>query len=141
MFQAMIPCDQTETFPNDALKFLCPVIIFFMAFVETYSRDEPAREFVDSLTEPLVVEFGANWCGYCQMLQPELAALFKNYPQVRHIKVEDGKGKPLGRGFRVKLWPSLVFMHHGKVLLQLARPTIEEVAKGMEELSNLALRR
>ncbi len=105
-----------------------------MAFVATYNPDEPGRDFVDSVTEPLVVEFGANWCGHCQRLQPELAALFKKYPQVRHIKVEDGKGKPLGRSFRVKLWPSLIFMRHGKVLCQLARPTVEEVAKGMELL-------
>ena len=103
-----------------------------MAFIESYSPEEPAREEVNKLTEPLVLEFGANWCGFCQRLQPGLAALFKRYPEVRHIKIADGKGKPLGRSFRVKLWPSLIFMRQGKVLLQLARPSIDQVAKGME---------
>jgi thioredoxin 1 len=39
-----------------------------------------------------------------------LAALLQKYPELRHVKVEDGKGRPLGRSFRVKLWPTLVFM-------------------------------
>jgi thioredoxin 1 len=50
---------------------------------------------------------------------------------VRHIKVEDGKGKPLGRSFRVKLWPTLVFLRDGAVVTQLVRPTVEEVRAGL----------
>jgi thioredoxin 1 len=64
-----------------------------------------------------------------------LAALLEKYPEVRHIKVEDGKGKPLGRSFRVKLWPTLVFLRDGQVLQQSVRPEPAEVQQGLEALA------
>jgi len=70
------------------------------------------------------------------MLRPQLAALLRKFPEVRHIKIEDGKGKPLGRSFRVKLWPNLVFMRDGKVVAQAARPNGEEIQKGLEAIGN-----
>jgi thioredoxin 1 len=70
------------------------------------------------------------------MLRPQLAALLRKFPEVRHIKIEDGKGKPLGRSFRVKLWPNLVFMRDGKVVAQAARPSGEKIQKGLEAVGN-----
>jgi thioredoxin 1 len=60
-----------------------------------------------------------------------LAALLESYPLVRHIKIEDGKGKPLGRSFQIKLWPTLVFLQDGKVLKQAVRPGLKEVRDGL----------
>ena len=56
-----------------------------------------------------------------------------HHPQVHHIPVEDGKGKPLGRSFRVKLWPTLA-LRAGQVVSQLVRPSAEEITKAFEEL-------
>jgi thioredoxin 1 len=67
-----------------------------------------------------------------------LAALLENYPDVQHIKVEDGKGKPLGRSFRVKLWPNLVFLRDGIVKKQLARPAADEVGEGLRAIAENA---
>ena len=58
------------------------------------------------------------------------------HPEIRHIKVEDGKGKPLGRTFRVKLWPTLVFLRDGQVVKQVARPEAAEVREGLEAISS-----
>jgi len=60
-----------------------------------------------------------------------LAALLQKYPEVRRIKVEDGKGKPLGRSFQVKLWPTLVLLRDGKILKQMVRPSPKEVGEGL----------
>jgi thioredoxin 1 len=68
-------------------------------------------------------------------LQPQLAARLRQFPQVRHLKVEDGKGRPLGRSFRVKLWPTLVFRKDGETVLQVARPAPEEVREGLEAIA------
>jgi thioredoxin 1 len=99
------------------------------------SEPEPTREEVDKFTGAVLLEFGAAWCGHCQALQAELAQALEASPDVRHIKIEDGKGKPLGRSFRVKLWPTLVFMRDGQVLKQLARPSSEELAEAMRLLA------
>ncbi|MHB1422179.1 MAG: thioredoxin family protein [Gemmataceae bacterium] len=103
-----------------------------MAFDGNYGKPEPAREEIDHLPGPVLLEFGTAWCGYCQAIQHPLQTLLASFPQVRHIKVEDGKGRPLGRSFRVKLWPNFVFLRDGQVLLQLARPEPEELRPGLE---------
>lgn len=96
---------------------------------------EPTREEVDHLPGPVILEFGAEWCPHCQELAPRLAALLSEFPAVRHVKVEDGKGKPLGRSFRVRLWPTLVFLRDGQVIQQAVRPTAAEVRDGLAALS------
>lgn len=103
-----------------------------MVFDSDYDKPEPSREDLDRLPGAVLLEFGTGWCGYCQAIQRPLENLLASYPQVRHIKVEDGKGRPLGRSFRVKLWPNFVFLRDGQVMMQLARPETEEVHKGLE---------
>lgn len=98
------------------------------------SEPEPSRDEVDQMAGAVLLEFGAAWCGHCQALQPDLQTALAARAEVRHIKIEDGKGKPLGRSFRVKLWPTLVFMRDGHVLKQVSRPTADELAAGMSLL-------
>src|SRR6266516_4852985 len=106
-----------------------------MAMQAEYAVQEPKRAEVDALPGPVLVEFGTPWCPHCQALQPQLADLLTKYPQVRHVKVEDGKGKPLGRAFRVKLWPNLVFLRDGEVVQQSARPAAGEVRQGLDAIT------
>jgi thioredoxin 1 len=96
---------------------------------------ELTRVEVDQMTGSVVLEFGASWCGYCLALEPQLTTMLRQFPNVRHVWVEDGKGKPLGRSFRVKLWPTLVFMRDGAVVKQVSRPDVAEVREGLEAIS------
>lgn len=97
---------------------------------------EPTRAEIDRTEGPLLVEFGASWCGHCRALAPGLARLLENFPTVRHVKVEDGPGRPLGRSFRVKLWPTLVFLRDGRIVKQTARPEIDEVRAGLAAITD-----
>ena len=87
-----------------------------------YAPTEPARAEIDKLDGPAVIEFGSAWCGYCRAAQPLLASAFAAHPRVSHIKVADGSGRPLGRSFGIKLWPTLVFMKQGREITRLVRP-------------------
>ncbi len=93
-----------------------------MAMATEYTPDAPARADVDAFAGPSVIEFGTNWCGYCKAAQPAIAQAFKDHADMRHLKIEDGSGRPLGRSFRVKLWPTLIFMDNGREVARLVRP-------------------
>jgi thioredoxin 1 len=104
-------------------------------FEDDESEREPSRGEIDQTEGPVLLEFGASWCPHCQAMAPKLAGLLHDYPGVRHIRVEDGPGQPLGRSFRVKLWPNLVFLRDGQVVKQLARPEVDEVREGLEAIA------
>ncbi len=87
-----------------------------------YASNEPSRAAVDALPGPLLIEFGAPWCGHCQAAQPLLAEAMARFPTVQHLKIEDGPGRRLGRSFHVKLWPTLIFMQQGVEQSRLVRP-------------------
>lgn len=104
-----------------------------------YAAIEPSRAEIDTLEGPLVIEFGAPWCGYCRAAQPLIASAFSKHPAVRHLKIEDGRGRRLGRSFRVKLWPTLVFLSHGKEVTRLVRPTDSAaIGKALDDIDELS---
>jgi thioredoxin 1 len=93
-----------------------------------YTAQAPTRNEVDALAGATVVEFGTAWCGHCIAAQPLIAEAFADRAGVRHLKIEDGPGRPLGRSFRVKLWPTLVFMMDGREMARVVRPrSVDEI--------------
>jgi thioredoxin 1 len=95
----------------------------------------PSRADVDAMRGVLVLEFGTAWCGICRSAQPLITETTRQYPDVRHIKVEDGPGEALGRSFGVKLWPTLVFLREGQEVARVVRPrSAQEIAQAFELL-------
>ena len=71
----------------------------------------------------------------CRAAAPQVESFLRQHPAVRHVKVEDGPGRPLGRSFRVRLWPNLVFLKEGGVVRQLARPSAADLREAFEALT------
>jgi thioredoxin 1 len=91
-----------------------------------YNPTAPSRAEVDALPGLTLLEFGTDWCGWCQGAQAAITAALGTHPGLRHLKIEDGPGRPLGRSFRVKLWPTLVLLREGQELVRLVRPATRE---------------
>ena len=101
-----------------------------------YATTAPTRAEVDKLTGATVLEFGTDWCGYCRSAQPRIAEALARAPQLRHMKIEDGPGRPLGRSFKVKLWPTLIFLRDGVEVARVVRPTdVRAVEAGVAALA------
>lgn len=108
--------------------------------VQDPTLQEPTRAEVDALRGPAVIEFGSSNCGICRAAQPAIVAARAAYPALRHIKVEDGSGRRLGRSFGVKLWPTLVFLLDGRETARLVRPAGAAVGQAFADLASLATR-
>lgn len=84
--------------------------------------ESPRRADLDALGGLTLLEFGTGWCGHCRAAKPLLAQALAQQPQWHHLKIEDGPGKPLGRSYRVKLWPTLVLLQDGQEVGRVVRP-------------------
>lgn len=94
-----------------------------------YDASQPERTAIDATPGVVALDFGTNWCGYCRAAEPLIDGALADRPAVRHIKVEDGPGRPLGRSFRIKLWPSVVVLKDGQEVARVVRPTSVEAVR------------
>ena len=103
-------------------------------FNPTYQEESPSIEQVAEMSGYAVLEFGTDWCGHCKAAEPAVKQALSE-KELPHIKITDGKGKPLGRSFKVKLWPTLILLNSGEEVARIIRPsTVNE----MEEFLSLA---
>ena len=90
--------------------------------------EAPSLAEVQALPSLVLLEFGTEWCGHCRAAQPLIAQALADRPSWRHLKVEDGPGRALGRHYRVRLWPTLVVLRDGQEVGRLVRPaTVQDV--------------
>lgn len=103
---------------------------------ENYATREPTRAEIDQLAGPTMLEFGSPTCGHCLAAQPLIASALAAHPGVRHIKIADGSGRSLGRSFKVKLWPTLIFLRNGQETARLVRPRDQNaIADALAEIN------
>ena len=94
-----------------------------------YETSQPERSAIDAMPGLVALDFGANWCGYCRAAEPLIDQAVADHSGTRHIKVEDGPGRPLGRSFRIKLWPTVVVLKDGQDVARVVLPTDAEAVR------------
>ena len=74
------------------------------------------KEVVESQL-PVLVEFGADWCGTCHILAPiieELMAEYEGKFAVGHLDVD--QNKVITRQYGIRELPTLLFLKEGQVV-------------------------
>lgn len=108
--------------------------------INSARQSEPTREYVNNIPGGVMLEFGSISCRYCQSVQEIISDEIELFQNIDHIKIEDGRGKKLGRSFGVQNWPTLIFMKDGKELKRLVRNVdLEEFRACLELISTREL--
>ncbi len=87
-----------------------------------YQATVPDQSAVQAMRGLVLLDFGTDWCGHCIAARPAVNAWIHDHEGFDHLRVEDGRGRPLGRAYRVKLWPTLVLLRDGQEIVRVVRP-------------------
>jgi thioredoxin 1 len=97
-----------------------------------YSETPPEQAVLDNTTGLVVLEFGSNDCGICRAALPLITEAMAT-SGMHHHRIQDGKGRRLGRTFTVKLWPTLIMLRDGKEVTRVVRPTtVDEIVQALQ---------
>ena len=100
-----------------------------------YSEDSPDRAALEATAGLVVVEFGSNECGICRAALPLIASAMAA-TSIPHVRIQDGKGRRLGRSYGIKLWPTLVLLQDGREIARVVRPqTVAEITAALQKLT------
>ncbi|MET0859738.1 MAG: thioredoxin [Microbacterium sp.] len=81
------------------------------------TSDAEFSTVADKSTIPVLVDVWAPWCGPCRMVSPVLEQLATELAgKLKLVKVNADEAPHVSRRFEVQAIPTLVLMHHGRVV-------------------------
>ncbi|NEN05700.1 thioredoxin [Diaminobutyricibacter tongyongensis] len=92
--------------------------------------DDSFAEIAENADPPVIVDMWATWCAPCRMVSPVLEQLAtERAGDVKLVKVDVDRAPRLSSRFSVQAVPTLMVMHHGKVISRQAGAAPVEVLR------------
>lgn len=103
-----------------------------------YSGERPFKNFDDMLGQlecPVLVDFYAQWCGPCKMMQPVLEDIAgRMEDEIKVAKVDTDKSPRLGGRYQVEALPTLILFNKGEVIERyIGYMTADELEKAVKK--------
>ncbi len=78
------------------------------------------REEVINSSIPVLVNFGAPWCGLCQIIQPTLIQFHDRWDeQIKLVNINADNNLKLASTYKLKSLPTLILFMNGRVAHRL----------------------
>lgn len=79
-----------------------------------------AKRFLEAQDKPTLVQFAADWCGYCEASKPEVSKASQELcDTARVVRVNVDKAPQLANKFGVDALPDFVVMSKGRVIARI----------------------
>ncbi|MCM1260010.1 MAG: thioredoxin [Prevotella sp.] len=64
----------------------------------------------------VLVDFFTEWCGYCELLVPELQQASEALPEVKFVKVNAEASSDVAEAYHIEFYPEMLLFKGGKVV-------------------------
>ena len=96
------------------------------------ARDDDFEEKVLKSPVPVLVDFGAAWCGPCRVLEPVMEGIAREHAgKLKVVKVDADEAAAVAARYRVRGLPTVIAFDGGKELRRHVGATNAQVLLGL----------